>query len=218
MSAAAPDEATVTTAGRHLAVAQIIKRAMDVVGALVGLVWCGLALFVFGPIIRWGSAGPAIFRQTRVGRGGRLFTLYKFRTMCVDAEAQKAALQPTNEMRGHLFKLRVDPRVTLIGKFLRRTYLDELPQFWNVLKGDMSLVGTRPPTPEEVAQYSPHHRRRLDMRPGITGLWQSMGSRKPWDFEVVVRLDCEYIDRWSIWLDVQILLRTCLVVARGAGH
>jgi exopolysaccharide biosynthesis polyprenyl glycosylphosphotransferase len=195
-----------------------VKRAIDIVGACVGLTICGVAFVVFAPLIRFGSPGPALFRQTRVGKNGRRFTLYKFRTMDVDAESQKAALLAANEMSGHLFKLRHDPRVTAIGRFLRRTYLDELPQFWNVLRGDMSLVGTRPPTPEEVACYSPQHRRRLSVRPGITGLWQSMGNGKVWDFEIVVRLDCEYIDRWSIWLDLQILMRTCAVVARGAGH
>jgi exopolysaccharide biosynthesis polyprenyl glycosylphosphotransferase len=198
--------------------AMFVKRVIDIAGACVGLTICGAAFVVFAPLIRLGSPGPAIFRQTRVGKNGRRFTLCKFRTMQEDAETQKASLLAANEMSGHLFKLRNDPRVTRLGRFLRRTYLDELPQFWNVLKGDMSLVGTRPPTPDEVACYSPHHRRRLSVRPGITGLWQSMGNGKVWDFEVVVRLDCEYIDRWSIWLDVQILARTILVVARGAGH
>jgi exopolysaccharide biosynthesis polyprenyl glycosylphosphotransferase len=205
-------------AAQHDPAALLVKRAIDIAGACVGLVFCGLAFIVFAPLIRLGSPGPAIFKQTRVGRAGRHFTLYKFRTMGVDADAQKEALLASNEMRGHLFKLRDDPRVTPIGRFLRRTYLDECPQFWNVLRSDMSLVGTRPPTPEEVAQYSPHHRRRISVRPGITGLWQSMGNGKVWDFEVVVKLDCDYIDRWSIGLDLQILLRTVFVVVRGAGH
>jgi exopolysaccharide biosynthesis polyprenyl glycosylphosphotransferase len=196
----------------------IAKRVVDIVCALAGLVACAVAFVIFAPLIRLGSPGPALFRQTRVGKNGRRFTLYKLRTMQADAETQKAALMAANEMSGHLFKIRDDPRVTPIGHFLRRTYLDELPQFWNVLKGDMSLVGTRPPTPDEVACYSPHHRRRLSVRPGITGLWQSMGNGKVWDFEVVVKLDCEYIDRWSPWLDSQIIARTILVVARGAGH
>jgi len=198
--------------------ALFVKRVIDIVGACGGLAVCGAAFVVFAPLIRLGSPGPALFRQTRVGKNGRRFTLRKFRTMQEDAETQKASLLPANEMRGHLFKLRDDPRVTPLGRFLRRTYLDELPQFWNVLTGDMSLVGTRPPTPDEVACYSPHHRRRLSVRPGITGLWQSMGNGKVWDFEVVVRLDCEYIDRWSIWLDLQILARTIVVVVRGTGH
>jgi lipopolysaccharide/colanic/teichoic acid biosynthesis glycosyltransferase len=194
------------------------KRLIDIGGSVVGLVFCGVAFVIFAPLIRLGSSGPALFRQIRVGKDGKLFTLYKLRTMDVDAEQRKAALLPVNEMCGHLFKLRDDPRVTPIGHVLRRTYLDELPQFWNVLRGDMSLVGTRPPTPDEVACYSPHHCRRLSVRPGITGLWQSMGNGKVWDFEVVVTLDCEYIDRWSLWLDLKILLKTCGVVARGSGH
>jgi lipopolysaccharide/colanic/teichoic acid biosynthesis glycosyltransferase len=194
------------------------KRAIDIAGALVGLVLCALAFVVFAPLIRLGSPGSVIFRQVRIGRNGRRFTLFKFRTMRSDAEAQKARLLATNEMQGHLFKLRDDPRITPVGRFLRRTYLDELPQFWNVLIGEMSLVGTRPPTPEEVACYSPHHRRRLSVRPGITGLWQSHGNGRVSDFEKVVRLDCEYIDRWSILLDLKILVRTCVTIASLAGH
>jgi lipopolysaccharide/colanic/teichoic acid biosynthesis glycosyltransferase len=196
----------------------LLKRALDIAGACVGLAICALAYLVFAPLIRLGSPGPVIFRQTRVGRNGRLFMLYKFRTMGCDAEAQKAALQDGNHMSGFLFKMRGDPRVTAIGHVLRRTYLDELPQFWNVLKGDMSLVGTRPPTMDEAACYAPHHKRRLSVRPGITGLWQVTGNGSITDFEDVVRLDCEYIDRWSIWLDLQILLRTCVTVARMGGH
>jgi exopolysaccharide biosynthesis polyprenyl glycosylphosphotransferase len=195
-----------------------VKRGIDLVGATVGLLGCALAYIVFAPLIHFGSAGPVIFRQVRIGRNGRRFTVYKFRTMRPDAEAELAGLQDANEMSGHLFKLRDDPRVTPIGRFLRRTYLDELPQFWNVLKGEMSLVGTRPPTPDEVANYAPHHRRRLSVRPGITGLWQCHGNGRVSDFEMVVQLDCEYIDRWSLWLDMQILARTCLTVIRLSGH
>jgi exopolysaccharide biosynthesis polyprenyl glycosylphosphotransferase len=199
-------------------VALLVKRAIDIAGACVGLAVCGVAYVVFAPLIRLESAGPVIFRQTRVGRNGRLFTLYKFRTMGCDAEAQKAALVSGNDMSGFLFKMRGDPRVTGIGRVLRRTYLDELPQFWNVLKGDMSLVGTRPPTVDEAACYASHHKRRLSVRPGITGLWQITGNGAVTDFEEVVRLDCHYIDGWSIWLDLQILLRTCVTVARMGGH
>lgn len=159
-----------------------------------------------------------IFQQTRVGRNGRRFTLYKFRTMRSSAEREQAGLLAANEMSGPLFKLRNDPRVTSVGRWLLRTYLDELPQFWNVLKGDMSLVGTRPPTPEEVSRYSPSERRRLSVRPGITGLWQIQGNGSVTDFDTVVRLDCDYIDRWSLLLDLKILLQTCATVARRAGH
>ncbi len=202
----------------HSTVLLSVKRVLDVVGAACGLAACALVFLVFALPIRLGSRGPIIFRQTRVGRNGRLFTLFKFRTMRSDAEACKADLRDANAMRGHLFKVPGDPRVTAVGRFLRRSYLDELPQFWNVLKGEMSLVGTRPPVPEEVAAYSPHHRRRLSMRPGLTGLWQTTGNGRVTDFEQVVRLDCEYIDRWSIWLDVQVVLRTLLTVARMGGQ
>jgi exopolysaccharide biosynthesis polyprenyl glycosylphosphotransferase len=195
-----------------------IKRVIDVAVACVGLIGCALVVCLFAPLLRLESAGPVIFRQTRVGRNGRSFTLYKLRTMRSDAEMHKVSLVAANEMRGPLFKMRNDPRITMVGRWLRRAYLDELPQFWNVLRGDMSLVGTRPPTPDEVATYAPHHRRRLSMRPGITGLWQTMGNGAVTDFEDVVRLDCNYIDRWSLWLDVRILLRTCVTVARLAGH
>jgi exopolysaccharide biosynthesis polyprenyl glycosylphosphotransferase len=196
----------------------LVKRAIDFAGALVGLTVCAVLFPLLALMIRAGSEGPVFFRQTRVGRNGRQFTLYKFRTMHQDAEAQKAALAGENGMSGCLFKIRDDPRVTAVGRWLRRAYLDELPQFWNVLCGDMSLVGTRPPTPDEVAQYAPHHRRRLSMRPGMTGLWQAGGNGRITDFEDVVSLDCEYIDRWSLFLDLSIILRTCVTVFRCAGH
>ncbi len=195
-----------------------LKRAIDILGACAGMVILTCAFIIVAPLVRLESRGPIIFRQKRIGRNGRFFSLYKFRTMRSDAASEKPQLLEANEMRGHLFKMRNDPRVTMVGRFLRRTYLDELPQLWNVLKGDMSLVGTRPPTPDEVAHYSPHHRRRLSVRPGITGLWQITGNGRVRDFEDVVRLDCDYIERWSIWLDLSILMRTCLTVARLGGH
>lgn len=195
-----------------------VKRAIDIVGAVAGLIVCGLVLVVIAPLVWIKSPGPIIFSQTRVGRNGRHFTLYKFRSMHVSAEQQKKDLLVNNQMAGPLFKIRNDPRITGLGRFLRRAYIDELPQFWNVLKGDMSMVGTRPPTPDEVFQYSPRHRRRLSVRPGITGLWQCGGNGRVSDFEEVVRLDCDYIDRWSIWLDLKILVRTCFTVVKLAGH
>jgi exopolysaccharide biosynthesis polyprenyl glycosylphosphotransferase len=195
-----------------------IKRVIDIAGALVGLVACGVLYVIFAPLIRLGSEGPVLFRQARVGRNGRLFTLYKFRTMYSDAEARKNELSGANTMGGLLFKIQWDPRITRVGRLLRQTYLDEFPQFWNVLKGDMSLVGTRPPTLDEAAFYSPHHRRRLSIRPGVTGLWQMQGNGVVTDFEEVVRLDCDYIDRWSIWLDLRIMMRTVVTVARLSGH
>jgi exopolysaccharide biosynthesis polyprenyl glycosylphosphotransferase len=200
------------------ALPMLAKRALDIAGGVTGLILCALAYIVFAPLIRLESSGPSIFQQTRVGRNGRLFKLYKFRTMRSDAEAQKAMLAAENHMSGFLFKIKDDPRVTRVGRLLRRLYVDELPQFWNVLKGDMSLVGTRPPTPDEYACYEPQHRRRLSIRPGVTGPWQVRGNGMVTDFEEVVRLDCEYIDHWSMSLDLSILLRTFLTVMRMGGH
>lgn len=189
--------------------ARCMKRALDILGSLVGLLFTGLAFLIFAPLIRRKSPGPVFFSQERVGRGGRRFTLYKFRTMCVDAEAQKAALQPQNKMRGLLFKVDHDPRVIPgVGAFLRKTGIDELPQMWNVLRGEMSLVGTRPPTVDEFERYEYRHKSRLSAKPGITGLWQVSGKNKITDFEEVVKLDNAYISGWSLALDVKILLKT----------
>jgi exopolysaccharide biosynthesis polyprenyl glycosylphosphotransferase len=202
---------------RRSPAALVVKRAIDVIGALAGLALFGLAALWYAPRIRRESWGPILFRQVRVGRNGRLFTLYKFRTMQVDAEARRADLLAANEMTGHMFKLREDPRVTPFGRHLRARHLDELPQFWNVLRGEMSLVGTRPPTVEEVEFYQPHHRRRLSMKPGVTGLWQLAGNRNIRDFEDIVKLDCQYIDSWSVWLDLRILARTVFKVVQRSG-
>ena len=196
----------------------LVKRVLDVIGGFIGVLIFGLAYLVCAPLIKLTSPGAAIFKHTRVGQNGRLFVLYKFRTMRSDAEAHRAALAGANAMRGHVFKLRKDPRVTRVGRVLRRFYLDELPQFWNVLKGDMSLVGPRPPLPEEVAAYAPYHRRRLSVRPGITGPWQARGNGVVADFEDIVRMECDYIDQWSLWLDVVVMLRTFSTVARMAGQ
>jgi lipopolysaccharide/colanic/teichoic acid biosynthesis glycosyltransferase len=195
-----------------------LKRLMDVVGAAVGLLFCGVAYVIFARRIKRETRGSVIFRQTRVGRNGRLFTLYKFRTMYATAEQQHEDLLHQNEMKGHIFKIRDDPRITPLGRTLRRLYLDELPQFWNVFKGEMSLVGTRPPTPSEVACYEPHHKRRLSMKPGITGMWQLYGNDEVKDFEEIVELDCRYIDTWSVLQDCRIIFRTILRVARGGGY
>jgi lipopolysaccharide/colanic/teichoic acid biosynthesis glycosyltransferase len=195
-----------------------IKHLMDLAGALVGLVFCAIAYVVFARRIKRETQGSVIFRQTRVGRNGRLFTLYKFRTMKVTAEEEHEELLEQNEMKGHIFKIRHDPRITPLGRTLRKLYIDELPQFWNALMGEMSLVGTRPPTPSEVACYEPHHQRRLSMKPGITGLWQLYGTDEVTDFEDVVELDCRYIDTWSILQDCRIIFRTILRVARGGGY
>jgi lipopolysaccharide/colanic/teichoic acid biosynthesis glycosyltransferase len=194
-----------------------IKRVIDIVGALLGLIVCGFAYLFYGRRIRRETEGSVLFKQTRVGRNGRLFTFYKFRTMHVTAEDQLCELAKHNEMTGHIFKMRDDPRVTPLGRMLRRRYLDELPQFWNVLRGEMSLVGTRPPTPNEVANYSAHHQRRLSMKPGVTGLWQLHGNGTVSDFEEIVELDCRYIDNWSIGEDCKILAGTILKFCHGGG-
>ncbi|MGD0291513.1 MAG: exopolysaccharide biosynthesis polyprenyl glycosylphosphotransferase [Candidatus Binataceae bacterium] len=193
------------------------KRLVDIVGALFGLAICAVVYAICALRIRRETHGDVFFKQTRVGRNGRLFTLYKLRTMYVDAEYRLPELLKRNEMKGHIFKMREDPRVTQLGRILRRHHIDELPQFWNVLRGDMSLVGTRPPTCSEVSQYEPHHRRRLSMKPGITGLWQLRGNAAVSDFEEIVGLDCHYIDNWSLFLDLKVLLATVFLSIRGNG-
>jgi exopolysaccharide biosynthesis polyprenyl glycosylphosphotransferase len=196
----------------------IFKRGMDIIGALVGiLISLPLAIFII-PAIKFDSEGPTFFGQPRVGLNGRIFKLYKFRSMGVDAEARRAELAEMNTINsGLMFKIENDPRITRVGEFLRRTSLDELPQFINVLKGDMSLVGTRPPTLDEVDKYEAHHHRRISMKPGITGMWQISGRSSIKDFDEVVKLDTYYIDNWSIWLDIKMLVKTVLVVIRKKG-
>ncbi|EHE54049.1 bacterial sugar transferase family protein [Streptococcus pneumoniae Netherlands15B-37] len=189
----------------------ISKRILDICGATIGLVLFAIASLVLVPLIRK-DGGPAIFAQTRIGKNGRHFTFYKFRSMRIDAEAIKEQLMDQNTMQGGMFKMDNDPRVTKIGRFIRKTSLDELPQFWNVFIGDMSLVGTRPPTVDEYDQYTPEQKRRLSFKPGITGLWQVSGRSKITDFDDVVKLDVAYIDNWTIWKDIEILLKTVKVV------
>ena len=154
---------------------------------------------------------------TGIGKNGRRFKIYKFRSMYVDAEERKKELEAQNEMQGLMFKMENDPRITKVGKFIRKTSIDELPQFFNILKGDMSLVGTRPPTESEFEQYNSHYRRRISMTPGLTGLWQISGRSDIVDFDEVVRLDLEYIDNWTIGLDIKILFQTVWVVIAGRG-
>lgn len=192
------------------------KRLLDIVGSLFGLFICGLASIVLVPMIRK-DGGPAFFVQKRVGKNGRYFPFYKFRSMRVDAEEIKKELMEHNTMSGGMFKMDNDPRVTPIGHFIRKTSLDELPQFWNVLKGDMSLVGTRPPTVDEYQNYTPEQKRRLSFKPGITGLWQVSGRSEITDFDEVVKLDVAYMDGWTIWRDIKILLKTLKVVFRKEG-
>lgn len=193
------------------------KRLMDICGGLVGLVFAGIALIIFGPIIYHQSPGPIFFMQKRVARNGRTFRLYKFRTMYLDAEERKAELMKQNKMQGFMFKMDNDPRIIPIGHFMRKTSIDELPQFWNILKGDMSLVGTRPPTVDEYKQYEVSHRRRLAMKPGLTGMWQVSGRSDIVDFEKVVALDAQYIENWNLSMDIKILWKTVKIVLAGEG-
>lgn len=190
----------------------VMKRMLDIAGGMVGCLMAILIGFLIGPLIFINSPGPILFTQMRVGKNGRLFKMYKFRSMYLDAEERKKDLMKENKIQhGLMFKMDNDPRVIKgIGNFIRRTSLDEFPQFWNVLKGDMSMVGTRPPTADEYEKYSPHHKRRLSMQPGITGLWQVSGHSNITDFEEVVRLDTEYIANWSLKLDIWIILKTLI--------
>lgn len=192
------------------------KRVLDVVISTVLLVLSLPAMLIVALLIKVGRGGTVLFRQTRCGLNGRLFTLYKFRTMIHNAEAQKGNLAHLNEMGGPAFKVRSDPRVTPLGRILRKFSLDELPQLWNVLRGDMSMVGPRPPVPAEVAQYQRWQRRRLSMRPGLTCLWQISG-RNQVDFDRWMELDLEYIDNWTPALDLKILAKTIPVVLSGRG-
>lgn len=193
------------------------KRLMDVAGALIGLVLTGIIFLMFAPIIYNQSPGPVFFSQERVGRNGRTFKLYKFRSMYPDAEQRKRDLMEENKMSGLMFKMDDDPRIIPIGKFMRKRSLDEFPQFWNVLRGDMSLVGTRPPTVDEYEQYELHHKMRLAAKPGITGMWQVSGRSNIVDFEEIVALDAKYISEWDLGLDVKILWKTLKVLAEGEG-
>ncbi len=195
----------------------VVKRLIDIVGGLVGcLITVVITPFV-ALAIKLDSPGPVLFAQTRIGKNGRRFKIYKFRSMYADAEARKKELEKQNEMQGLMFKMENDPRITKVGKFIRKTSIDELPQFFNIVKGDMSLVGTRPPTEGEFEQYNSHYRRRISMTPGLTGLWQISGRSEIVDFDEVVKLDLEYIDNWTLGLDVKILFQTVWVVLTGKG-
>ena len=195
----------------------LLKRVMDIIGALVGCIISIPIIAIVAIPLKLESPGPLIFRQKRVGLNGRYFYIHKLRSMYVDAEARKQELMSRNEMSGLMFKMEDDPRITRVGRFIRRTSIDELPQFFDVLRGNMSLVGTRPPTVDEYKQYESHHKRRLSMKPGITGLWQISGRSNIENFEEVVKLDVQYIDHWSLWGDVKILLKTIVVVFAGRG-
>lgn len=193
-----------------------VKRTMDIVGASVLFLLTWPIMIAAAIAIRLESNGPVFFKQVRAGRSGRKFSMLKFRSMVTDAEQIKAKLAHLNEMDGPVFKIQHDPRITRVGRFIRKTSIDELPQMFNILLGDMSMVGPRPPLPSEVEQYEPWQRRRLSVKPGLTGLWQVSG-RNQIDFEEWMQLDLQYIDTWSLWLDVKILLRTVPAVVLRSG-
>ena len=197
----------------------IFKRTMDICGGLVGMLLTGIIFIFVAPIIYIKSPGPIFFKQVRIGKNGKKFNIYKFRSMYMDAEERKKELMAQNDIKdGMMFKMDNDPRIIKgIGNFIRDYSLDEFPQFWNVLKGDMSLVGTRPPTVDEWEKYEMHHRSRLAFKPGLTGMWQVSGRSNITDFEEVVRLDTKYIKKWSPGLDIMILFKTVAVVLGKVG-
>ena len=195
----------------------LIKRLVDIIGALVGLAMTAVITPFVALAIRLDSPGPVFFSQTRIGKNGRRFKIWKFRSMYTDAEARKKELSAQNEVRGLMFKMEDDPRITKVGRFLRKTSIDETPQFLNILVGDMSLVGTRPPTEDEFEQYNGYYRRRMSITPGLTGMWQVSGRSDIQDFEEIVKLDLEYIDNWSLGLDIKILFMTVFTVLGRKG-
>jgi len=207
------DRATLLSHTTDLDPDQIVfKRVFDIVGASVGLLFF-IALYpVLALLIKNTSPGPVFFKQIRVGKNGKRFIMYKFRSMYADAEERKKGLECRNQCHGAIFKMKGDPRITPLGRIMRRFSIDELPQFIDVLRGEMSLVGTRPPTPEEIERYQKWHYRRVSIRPGMTGLWQVSGRNKITDFDEIAKLDLAYIDKWSIWLDAKIICKTFLVV------
>ena len=196
----------------HPSVRSWTKRFIDIIGALVGLVITGILSIPIIAAIIMDDPGPIFFGQIRCGWMGKHFRMWKFRSMCVDAEAKKAELQKLNQVQGAFFKIDNDPRITPVGKFLRRTSLDELPQFWNVLKGEMSLVGTRPPTPDEVECYEVPEWQRLDVKPGMTGEWQVNGRSSIRNFEDVIRLDLEYQKNWNLMYDLKLIFKTVAIL------
>jgi lipopolysaccharide/colanic/teichoic acid biosynthesis glycosyltransferase len=199
----------------HPSVQSLGKRLLDIVGAIVGLSVTALLFVPIALAIQWDNPGPVLYSQERCSVAGKRFRIWKFRSMVTNADVMKQSLQ--NEAAGHIFKIADDPRITKVGKFLRRTSLDEFPQFWNVLVGDMSLVGTRPPSLDEVAKYEPHHWQRLAVKPGITGVWQVNGRSAVKDFEDIVKLDLSYQDDWSLRYDLYLIFKTVWVVFNKDG-
>ena len=199
----------------HPSVHSLAKRYIDIVGACLGLVVTAILFIPIATILYIDNPGPIFYRQIRCGLQGKPFCLWKFRSMVIEAEKQQHLVE--NQAKGHIFKSNRDPRVTRFGQFLRRTSLDEFPQFWNVLRGDMSLVGTRPPTPGEVAKYESHHHQRLRVKPGLTGEWQVRGRSTVKNFEEVVKMDLDYQQKWSIPYDLYLILQTFAVILHGRG-
>ena len=186
---------------------EICKRVMDILGAGCGLVLLSPVIIIVAILVKFSSKGPVFFSQKRVGKNGKAFEMYKFRSMVVNAEELKEKLAAQNEMSGPMFKMKDDPRVTKVGKFIRKTSLDELPQLWNVIKGDMSLVGPRPSLPKEVAQFEGWMYKRLSVKPGLTCYWQVSG-RNNIDFEDWMKLDCRYVDERNLWIDIKLIFKT----------
>ena len=196
---------------QNLRVYEICKRIIDIIGAGLGLILLSPIIAIVACAVKVTSKGPIFFSQKRVGKNGELFEMYKFRSMVVNAEELKENLEEQNEMSGPMFKIKDDPRITKVGKFIRKTSIDELPQLFNVLRGDMSLVGPRPPIPREVEQYTTYQMQRLGVKPGLTCLWQ-VGGRNSVDFDGWVELDIEYIQKRSLWLDIKLIIKTVFVL------
>ena len=196
---------------QNLKVYEICKRTIDIIGAGLGLILLSPIIAIVACAVKVTSKGPIFFSQKRVGKNGELFEMYKFRSMVVNAEELKGNLEDQNEMSGPMFKIKDDPRVTKVGKFIRKTSIDELPQLWNVLKGDMSLVGPRPSLPKEVEQFDNWMFKRLSVRPGLTCYWQVSG-RNNIDFEDWMKLDCRYLDERNLWIDIKLIFKTVFVL------
>ena len=194
---------------------QFLKRVLDILGGLFGIIVFSPVMLITAVAIKLDSPGTVIFKQTRVGKNGRNFKIYKFRSMYLDAEERKKELMAQNEIAGGvMFKMKDDPRITPVGKVIRKLSIDELPQFFNVVAGSMSLVGTRPPTLDEVEKYERKQWRRISIKPGITGMWQVNGRSRVTNFEDIVEMDVEYIDNWSLFTDIKIVLKTVWVLLK----
>ncbi|HEY9887343.1 MAG TPA: sugar transferase [Candidatus Obscuribacterales bacterium] len=204
-----------TLASCHASVQSYTKRLVDIVGATIGLLITAVLFLPIAIAIQLDNPGPVLYSQVRCGHRGKTFRIWKFRSMVVNADALKHLVD--NEAQGLIFKNKNDPRITRVGAFLRKTSLDEFPQFLNVLLGDMSLVGTRPPTVDEVMKYEPHHWQRLEVKPGITGEWQVRGRSSVSDFEAIVKMDLHYQTRWSVMYDLRLILETILAVLHRRG-